>query len=216
MSTRRRRWSGRRDSNPRPTAWKAVTLPLSYSRPGAERIDREWWRREDSNLGRAKPGRFTVCCHCPLGHTSEFLDCQRPTVTRRQRIGWSRHSDLNRGPTAYKAVALPLSYAGVTSRGPRSHGSSGADPPPCQGVGIVDGGREDGKGKRGRRRYRPLGDSSASSDCGGLKLPFAAFRPAEVSGGRGAGRSAAYLLDRIAAAVTQDVTVIEYRHHYEQ
>ncbi len=26
-------WSGRRDSNPRPTAWKAVTLPLSYSRP---------------------------------------------------------------------------------------------------------------------------------------------------------------------------------------
>jgi hypothetical protein len=28
-------WSGRRDSNPRPTAWKAVTLPLSYSREQA-------------------------------------------------------------------------------------------------------------------------------------------------------------------------------------
>src|SRR5437016_9589733 len=26
------RWSGRRGSNPRPTAWEAVTLPLSYSR----------------------------------------------------------------------------------------------------------------------------------------------------------------------------------------
>src|SRR5258708_22724108 len=26
-------WSARRESNPRPTAWKAVTLPLSYSRP---------------------------------------------------------------------------------------------------------------------------------------------------------------------------------------
>ena len=25
-------WSGRRDSNPRPSAWKAETLPLSYSR----------------------------------------------------------------------------------------------------------------------------------------------------------------------------------------
>lgn len=25
-------WSGRRDSNSQPTAWKAVTLPLSYSR----------------------------------------------------------------------------------------------------------------------------------------------------------------------------------------
>src|SRR5436190_18900164 len=28
-------WSGRRGSNPRPTAWKAVTLPLSYSRVGS-------------------------------------------------------------------------------------------------------------------------------------------------------------------------------------
>jgi hypothetical protein len=30
-------WSGRRGSNPRPTAWKAVTLPLSYSRLRARR-----------------------------------------------------------------------------------------------------------------------------------------------------------------------------------
>ena len=30
-------WSGRRGSNPRPTAWKAVTLPLSYSRLRAAR-----------------------------------------------------------------------------------------------------------------------------------------------------------------------------------
>ena len=29
-------WSGRRESNPQPTAWKAVTLPLSYSRPGRD------------------------------------------------------------------------------------------------------------------------------------------------------------------------------------
>lgn len=26
------KWSGKRDSNPRRTAWEAVTLPLSYSR----------------------------------------------------------------------------------------------------------------------------------------------------------------------------------------
>jgi hypothetical protein len=32
-SSRSGGWSGRRGSNPRPTAWKAVTLPLSYSRP---------------------------------------------------------------------------------------------------------------------------------------------------------------------------------------
>ena len=28
------RWSGKRDSNPRPSAWKADALPLSYSRTG--------------------------------------------------------------------------------------------------------------------------------------------------------------------------------------
>jgi hypothetical protein len=32
------RWSGKRDSNPRPSAWKADALPLSYSRPGASAI----------------------------------------------------------------------------------------------------------------------------------------------------------------------------------
>ena len=31
-------WSGRRESNPRPTAWKAVTLPLSYSRATASSV----------------------------------------------------------------------------------------------------------------------------------------------------------------------------------
>ena len=31
-------WSGRRGSNPRPTAWKAVTLPLSYSRRRARQL----------------------------------------------------------------------------------------------------------------------------------------------------------------------------------
>ena len=33
-------------------------LPL-----GALQVEKEWWRREDSNLRRALPGRFTVCCH---------------------------------------------------------------------------------------------------------------------------------------------------------
>ena len=36
-------WSGRRGSNPRPTAWKAVTLPLSYSRQfPCARLTRIW------------------------------------------------------------------------------------------------------------------------------------------------------------------------------
>src|SRR3978361_32776 len=43
-------------------------------------IQDTWWRREDSNLRRAKPGRFTVCCHCPLGHTSKELLCSPDRV----------------------------------------------------------------------------------------------------------------------------------------
>src|SRR4051812_25039265 len=35
--------------------------------------------------------------------------------TSARRIGRSRHPDLNRGPTVYKTVALPLSYAGGSS-----------------------------------------------------------------------------------------------------
>src|ERR1700681_2813341 len=77
-------------------------------------VGSKWWRREDSNLRRAKPGRFTVCCHCPLGHTSKELVLAGS--------GWSRHPDLNRGPTVYKTVALPLSYAG----GPRESSLSEA------------------------------------------------------------------------------------------
>src|SRR3954465_4222266 len=30
--------------------------------------------------------------------------------------GWSRHSDLNRGPAVYETAALPLSYVGAMAR----------------------------------------------------------------------------------------------------
>src|SRR5437870_1417968 len=43
-------WSGKRDSNPRPPAWKAGALPLSYSRPCKGRLVRKWWGGEDLNL----------------------------------------------------------------------------------------------------------------------------------------------------------------------
>ena len=74
-------WSGRRESNPRPTAWKAVTLPTELRPPFPEpynfiyilclsqsflletqnhlpsplafrRAGEAWWRGEDSNLRR--------------------------------------------------------------------------------------------------------------------------------------------------------------------
>ena len=46
-------WSGKRDSNPRPSAWKADALPLSYSR-SSRCARRDWWRGEDSNLRRLR------------------------------------------------------------------------------------------------------------------------------------------------------------------
>ncbi len=42
--------SGKRDSNPRPSAWKADALPLSYSR-----VEKRWWGGKDSNLRRRTP-----------------------------------------------------------------------------------------------------------------------------------------------------------------
>src|SRR5436305_9138235 len=52
-------WSGKRDSNPRPPAWKAGALPLSYSRPG------EWWGGEDLNPRRRTPADLQSA---PFGH----------------------------------------------------------------------------------------------------------------------------------------------------
>src|SRR5262249_30654790 len=52
-------WSGKRDSNPRPPAWKAGALPLSYSRPY------RWWGGEDLNPRRRTPADLQSA---PFGH----------------------------------------------------------------------------------------------------------------------------------------------------
>ena len=64
-------WSGRRGSNPRPTAWKAVTLPLSYSRLRAHALRCFALRRASppsSSLCRrpAAPSRNRTACHSRL------------------------------------------------------------------------------------------------------------------------------------------------------
>jgi hypothetical protein len=61
-TVRGRCWSGRRGSNPRPTAWEAVTLPLSYSRPVVS-----------LDLSRSRTGRVGLMMRremCPLGQLS--------------------------------------------------------------------------------------------------------------------------------------------------
>jgi hypothetical protein len=56
-------WSGRRGSNPRPTAWKAVTLPLSYSRQFRVRPSRTRLPNRNSRSrrrSRCPPSRFAL------------------------------------------------------------------------------------------------------------------------------------------------------------
>ena len=65
-----RTWSGKRDSNPRPPAWKAGALPLSYSRPCCFHRDphmapKQWWGGEDLNPRRRLPADLQSA---PFGH----------------------------------------------------------------------------------------------------------------------------------------------------
>ena len=78
-------WSGRRGSNPRPTAWKAVTLPLSYSRHS---------RSLRITLRRGKPGHLVTnwlnspCCVCNQPIVGQPTDAPtRPACFAVARIG---------------------------------------------------------------------------------------------------------------------------------
>src|SRR3989442_12439308 len=101
-------WSGKRDSNPRPPVLKAGALPLSYSRPSESRVrqSRRWWGGEDLNPRRRTPADLQ---HAPFGHlgTSPNPPARAPNPLK----SWRWREDLNPRPPAYKAVALPLSYA---------------------------------------------------------------------------------------------------------
>src|SRR5881628_2494516 len=115
-------WSGKRDSNPRPPAWKAGALPLSYSRPSESRVRQpRWWGGEDLNPRRRTPADLQSA---PFGHLGTSpnppardenpsnLKCiARLALRLRLALPWRWREDLNPRPTAYKAVALPLSYA---------------------------------------------------------------------------------------------------------
>ena len=46
-----KKWSGRRDLNPRPQPWQGCALPLSYFRLSSRVI--VWWRDPESNWGHA-------------------------------------------------------------------------------------------------------------------------------------------------------------------
>ena len=59
-------WSGKRDSNPRPRAWKARALPTELFPLSPSNSSLYWWRGEDSNLRRHKPADLQSA---PFGHS---------------------------------------------------------------------------------------------------------------------------------------------------
>src|SRR3984893_9431166 len=67
-------WSGRRGSNPRPTAWKAVTLPLSYSRlvPSDHPSDHSTSRRFRQPCAPFSGATAFTCCR--VTRLAEALD----------------------------------------------------------------------------------------------------------------------------------------------
>lgn len=60
------KWSGKRDSNSRHSAWKADALPTE--------LFPHLVQGEGFEPSKACAGRFTVCSHWPLGHPCIFLE----------------------------------------------------------------------------------------------------------------------------------------------
>ena len=98
-------WSGKRDSNPRPRAWKARALPTELFPPFYHLVLPSLVERGGFEPPKAYAGRFTVCSLWPLGN----LSLGHPQILKARLSRWR---ESNSQPTDYKSVALPLSYIG--------------------------------------------------------------------------------------------------------
>ena len=102
------RWSGKRDSNSQPSAWKADALavelfpPMCRSPLTARTASYSYTSVKLVVGGGFEPpksydDRFTVCSLWPLGKPSIF----------NYQLDWSWWTDLNPRPADYKSAALP-------------------------------------------------------------------------------------------------------------
>jgi hypothetical protein len=98
-------WSGRRGSNPRPTAWKAVTLPLSYSRLRGSLLPLH------SPLRRASP---PSSAYFLFVETARFARHHLPTPRRRAKAR-----------LAAKPAGPPKPEQPLSCHGPRGFGGEG-------------------------------------------------------------------------------------------
>ena len=91
MSPHFLKWSGRRDSNSRPSPWQGDALPLSHFRI----FGRGRWIRTIESSANG----FTVRPLWPLGNPSKLF--------------WSWWRESNPQPADYKSAALPLSHTSI-------------------------------------------------------------------------------------------------------
>jgi hypothetical protein len=106
-------WSGRRESNPRPTAWKAETLPLSYSR-----------LRASPTFASSRYARSAQSCRPPATCRTEAAQPRRRKAGGEGRIRTSeaaRATDLQSAAFDRSATSPlnPLSPCACPGRHPR-------------------------------------------------------------------------------------------------
>jgi hypothetical protein len=92
--------SGRRGSNPRPTAWKAVALPTELLPQFYKELQKLSVGRGGFEPPNSEEDRFTVCCRWPLDYLPVL-----PVHLNFHLM--SRRRESNPRPTDYKSVALP-------------------------------------------------------------------------------------------------------------
>ncbi len=116
-------WSGRRDSDPRPSAWKADALPTELLPPKmlcsqrARVVEREGFEPSKAQ-GRQVYSLLRLTASLPLQYSAVSIQCQNMSREKRSRPrsprlpyptkspwGWRR--DLNPRPADYKSAALP-------------------------------------------------------------------------------------------------------------
>ena len=118
-----RRWSGKRDSNPRLRPWQGRTLPLSYSRSrrlpivpqrfAASQIARRHGRTGGSRLSASRYRRGTYAVNA-CGYTSmRGRPSSKSTVTTSKRQDWSSRRRRARKSSAIRTIRC--CFHGVTA-----------------------------------------------------------------------------------------------------
>ncbi len=98
LSSQCNKWSGKRDSNPRPSAWKADAL-ANWATPAFR-----WWWRKDSNLRRQSQRIYSPS---PLAARElHHWIYQFVFILVKRLFKWSRWRDSNPRPADYKSAAL--------------------------------------------------------------------------------------------------------------